>query len=58
MNLAEKVVEPHAVEFPDDGHKKMQDALFGTIRCAMEAILDEENGSTALQSYSSSLKSY
>ncbi len=53
VNLVEKVVELCTVEFPDDGHKKVYDALFGTIRCAMEAILDEENGSTALKSYSS-----
>lgn len=51
ISLVEKEVQLCSVEWPqNDPHKRVYDALFGTIRCAMEAIiLDDE--SKALKNY-------
>ena len=53
IDLVEKDVQLCSVEFQDDMHKKVYDALFGTLRVAMEAILSEGDGSQALKNYSS-----
>ncbi|KAL9184392.1 hypothetical protein ACHAXT_002478 [Thalassiosira profunda] len=50
IKLVEKEVQLCSVEFMEDAHKQVYDALFGTVRCAMEAILGEE--SSALKNYS------
>jgi SWI/SNF-related matrix-associated actin-dependent regulator of chromatin subfamily A3 len=50
ISLVEKDVQLCSVEWaPSDPHKKVYDALFGTVRCAMAAILDDE--SKALKNY-------
>jgi len=51
IKLVEKDVQLCSVEFMDDAHKKVYDAIFGTVRCAMEAILGDD-GSKALKNYS------
>ena len=53
ITMAEKDVQLCSVEFPDDAHKRVYDALFGTLRVAMEAILSEDDGRSALKNYSS-----
>ena len=50
IKLVEKDVQLCSVEFMDDAHKQVYDALFGTVRVAMEAVLGEEN--SALKNYS------
>ena len=50
IKLVEKSVQLCSVEFNDDAHKKLYEALFGTVRVAMEAILDDD--SKALKNYS------
>lgn len=48
--FVEKDVQLCSIEWaPDDPHKKIYDALFGTVRVAMEAILGDE--SSALKNY-------
>jgi len=50
ISLVEKDVQLCSVEWdPNDSHKLVYDALFGTVKCAMEAILGEE--SKALKNY-------
>ena len=49
ITMAEKDVQLCSVEFPDDAHKRVYDALFGTLRVAMEAILSEDDGRSALK---------
>jgi len=51
IKLVEKDVQLCSVEFVNDAHKQVYDALFGTVRVAMEAILGEEE-SKALKNYS------
>lgn len=53
IQLVEKTVQLCSVEFQDDAHKKVYDALFGTLRVAMQAILNEGDGSQAFKNYSS-----
>lgn len=53
IKLVEKDVQLCTVDFPDDMHKKVYDALFGTLKVAMEAILSEGDGNQALKNYSS-----
>lgn len=53
IKMVEKDVQLCRVEFPQDLHKNVYDALFGTIKVAMEAILNEGDGSQALKHYSS-----
>ena len=50
IKLVKKSVQLCSVEFNDDAHKKLYEALFGTVRVAMEAILDDD--SKALKNYS------
>mmetsp|Transcript_11127 Transcript_11127/g.22142 ORF Transcript_11127/g.22142 Transcript_11127/m.22142 type:complete len:873 (-) Transcript_11127:81-2699(-) len=51
ISLVEKDVQLCSVEWdPNDSHKLVYDALFGTVKCAIEAILDDE--SKALKNYS------
>ncbi|KAL7547677.1 hypothetical protein ACHAWF_010962 [Thalassiosira exigua] len=50
IKLVEKDVQLLQVGFADDAHKQVYDALFGTVRTAMEAILDDD--SKALKNYS------
>lgn len=50
IKLVEKDVQLCSVEFANDAHKQLYDALFGTVRVAMEAILDDD--SKALKNYS------
>lgn len=53
VKLADKDVQLCSVEWMDDTHKRVYDALFGTVRCAMEAILwNVTDDSKALQNYS------
>ncbi len=50
ISLVDKDVQLCSIEWaPNDPHKKVYDALFGTVRCAMEAILGDE--SKALKNY-------
>jgi len=51
IKLVEKDVQLCSVEFMDDAHKKVYDALFGTVRVAMEAILGDDD-TNALKNYS------
>ncbi|KAL7498338.1 hypothetical protein ACHAWT_009386 [Skeletonema menzelii] len=52
ISLVEKDVQLCSVEWsPNDLHKRVYDALFGTIRCAMEAIIMDDE-SKALKNYS------
>ncbi len=53
IKMVEKDVQLCSVEFPEDSHKNVYDALFGTIKVAMEAILNEGDGTQALRHYSS-----
>ena len=53
VKMVDKNVQLCSIEFPDDAHKRVYDALFGTLRVAMEAILGEDGGSAALKNYSS-----
>ena len=54
INMVEKDVQLCSVEFQNNGHKKVYDALFGTIRYVMEAILGQSDGdSAALKNYTS-----
>ena len=55
IKLVEKEVQLCSVEFGKEGdlHKKVYDALFGTLRVAMEAILGHDNGKEALKNYTS-----
>ena len=41
IKMVDKDVQLCSVEFPQDAHKEVYDALFGTLRVAMEAILNE-----------------
>lgn len=51
ISLVEKEVQLCSVEWPEnDPHKRVYDALFGTIRCAMEAIIQDDE-SKALKNY-------
>lgn len=50
IKLVDKNVQLCSVEFADDAHKKLYNALFGTVRVAMEAILDDDTA--ALKNYS------
>ena len=51
ISLVEKEVQLCSVEWPsNDPHKRVYDALFGTIRCAMEAIIMNDE-SKALKNY-------
>lgn len=50
IKLVDKNVQLCSVEFADDAHKKLYDALFGTVRVAIEAILDDDT--KALKNYS------
>jgi hypothetical protein len=50
ITLVEKDVQLCSVAFSDDAHKKLYDALFGTVKVAMEAILEDDN--KALKNYS------
>lgn len=51
IQLVDKEVQLCSVEWaPNDPHKKVYDALFGTVRCALEAILDDDE-SKALKNY-------
>lgn len=45
-----KDVQLCSVEFPQDSHKNVYDALFGTIKVAMKAILNEGDGTQAFKS--------
>jgi hypothetical protein len=50
ISLVEKDVQLCSIEWDtNDPHKQVYEALFGTVRCAMEAILDDE--SKALKNY-------
>jgi SNF2 family DNA or RNA helicase len=52
LKMVEKHVQLASVEFPkDDKHKQVYDALYGTVRVAMEAILKDNDN--ALRNYSS-----
>mmetsp|Transcript_45123 Transcript_45123/g.94645 ORF Transcript_45123/g.94645 Transcript_45123/m.94645 type:complete len:876 (+) Transcript_45123:187-2814(+) len=51
IKLVEKDVQLCSVEFMDDAHKKVYEALFGTVRVAMEAILGGDDNK-ALKNYS------
>ena len=51
IRLVEKNVHLCSVEFVDDAHKQVYEALFGTVRVAMEAILGDDD-SQALKNYS------
>ena len=59
IKMVEKDVKLSTVEFRDDLHKRVYDALFGTLRVAMTAILgngdddDDADGTHALKNYSS-----
>jgi len=53
INLVEKEVQLCSVTFPNDAHKIVYDALYGTLRIAMEAILSEGDGSAVLKNYTS-----
>ena len=50
IKLVEKEVQLCSVDFADDAHKKLYDALFGTVKVAMTAILADD--SKALKNYS------
>ena len=51
ISLVDKDVQLCSVEWPpNDPHKSVYDALFGTIRCAMEAIIMDDE-SKALKNY-------
>lgn len=50
IKLVEKDVQLCSVAFADDAHKKVYDALFGTVKVAMTAILDDDT--KALKNYS------
>lgn len=52
LKLVEKEVQLCTVAW-SGAHKKLYDALFGTLRTAFEAILKEGDGSAALKNYSS-----
>jgi SNF2 family DNA or RNA helicase len=53
IKLVEKDVQLCSVEFPNNAHKMVYDALFGTLKVAMEAIMSEGDGTGALKHYSS-----
>eukprot|EP00594_Rhizosolenia_setigera_P011544 CAMPEP_0178958718 /NCGR_PEP_ID=MMETSP0789-20121207/11812_1 /TAXON_ID=3005 /ORGANISM="Rhizosolenia setigera, Strain CCMP 1694" /LENGTH=953 /DNA_ID=CAMNT_0020641483 /DNA_START=160 /DNA_END=3021 /DNA_ORIENTATION=+ len=53
IKLVEKEVQLCSVEFLEDANKKTYEALYGTLRVAMEAILSEGDGKQALKNYSS-----
>jgi SWI/SNF-related matrix-associated actin-dependent regulator of chromatin subfamily A3 len=53
LKLVEKEVDLCSVVWPNDAHKKLYDALFGTLRTAMEAIFREGDESAVLKNYSS-----
>jgi hypothetical protein len=53
VKLVDKDVQLCSVDWMDDAHKRVYDALFGTVRCAMEAILGNvTDDSKALKNYS------
>ena len=52
INLVEKEVKLCAVTFPNDAHKKVYDALFGTFRLAFQAVL-RDGESNALKNCTS-----
>lgn len=57
IKLAHKEVTLRSVEFPDDGHKEVYDALFGTFRAAVSIILEDANGTGEMtKRYSSVLE--
>ena len=57
IKLVEKDVQLCRVDFGEDRHKKVYEALFGTLQVAMTAILSQEqNSHEALKHYSSILE--
>ena len=52
IKLVEKDVQLCSVDFLDDAHKRVYDALFGTVRTCMEALLCGDKDSKALKNYS------
>mmetsp|Transcript_5440 Transcript_5440/g.11830 ORF Transcript_5440/g.11830 Transcript_5440/m.11830 type:complete len:878 (+) Transcript_5440:183-2816(+) len=52
ITLVEKDVQLCSVKFLNDAHKKVYDALFGTVQVAMEAILGDNDNTKALKNYS------
>ena len=53
LKLVEKKVQICIISFGDGAHKKLYDALFGTLRTAFEAICSKDDGREALKNYSS-----
>jgi hypothetical protein len=58
IKLVEKDVQLCSVEFPNNAHKMVYDALLGTLKVAMEAILSQGDEIRALKHCSSILKKY
>jgi DNA repair protein RAD5 len=52
INLVEKEVQLRSITFPDDAHKKVYDALFGSFRLAFQAVL-QDGDNQALKNYTS-----
>jgi len=53
LKLVDKEVQLCSVAFRPGAHKKTYEALFGTLRLALEAILSAGDGGAALKNYSS-----
>jgi SWI/SNF-related matrix-associated actin-dependent regulator of chromatin subfamily A3 len=52
IQLVEKEVQLRSITFPDDAHKEVYDALFGTFRLAFQAVLQDEDNQV-LKNYTS-----
>ena len=52
LKLVPKEVQLISVEFPNNAHKKLYDALYGTLKVCMSAILGQGADNQALKNYS------
>lgn len=52
IQLVEKEVQLRSITFPQDAHKEVYDALFGTFRLAFQAVL-QDGDNTVLKNYTS-----
>ena len=52
IKLVGKDVQLRSVSFPDNAHKKLYDALFGTVRAAFGACMENDEGNV-MRNYSS-----
>ena len=53
IKLAEKVVQLRSITFPDDGHGKVYEAMFGTFRLVLQSLIDNVEENTVMKNYSS-----